>query len=100
MVMDTLLRRKINGNGGGSKMRLVVAYITIFLLSIAFLIATDMLTGMDLTTAVEILKESFSVTTREEDMVIVILLLLPLLIPFVTYMRGCRKKTGSLRNPD
>ncbi|MFH5183332.1 hypothetical protein ACHHV8_12295 [Paenibacillus sp. TAB 01] len=100
MVMDTLLRRKIYGNGGDSKMRMVVAYITIFLLSIAFLIATDMLTGMDLTTAVEILKESFSVTTREENMVIVILLLLPLLIPFVTYMRGRRKKTGSLRNPD
>lgn len=79
-------------------MKIVVAYITIFLVSMLFLVTTDIITGMKFTTAVDVLKESFSVTPTTGYVLIAFLLSCPILTPIVTFVKH-RKKTKSLRNP-
>jgi hypothetical protein len=80
-------------------MRIVFAYITIFLLSLFFLVITDMVTGMKFSEAINVLKESFSVITTAEYVIILMLLISPILAPLITFMKR-RRKTKSLRNPN
>ncbi|MDD9268360.1 hypothetical protein ACFPES_15070 [Paenibacillus sp. GCM10023248] len=60
-------------------MRVIVAYATIFITSLSYLVITDVVTGMKLGEAIDVLRESFYVGTTLEYWAFVILILVPVL---------------------
>jgi hypothetical protein len=75
-------------------MKLSFVYISLFVLSISFLIASDVLQGLKLWTAIHIIKEGFSVVSTTEKSLIFITFLWPLLSPLVDFMKRKNKYGG------
>ncbi|MGG1520240.1 hypothetical protein ABE504_33025 [Paenibacillus oryzisoli] len=61
-------------------MRVIIAYFTIFIVSLSFLVITDVVTGMQLSEALDVLKESFDVFAPGEYWIIGLLVLFPILL--------------------
>ncbi|MFC5650325.1 hypothetical protein ACFPYJ_14535 [Paenibacillus solisilvae] len=64
-------------------MKIIVAYISILLLSLSFLVIADVLAGMPLSTAIHVQIESFNVSSLSENVAIVLLMIIPILTPFM-----------------
>jgi hypothetical protein len=79
-------------------MKIAFIYVILFILSLGFIIATDLLSGWSLDESLTVIRESFSGTTFAESFFALIALLSPFLSPIAKLWKNKRNastKTGA-----
>lgn len=79
-------------------MKILAVYVVLFLSTLAFLVFVDVLTGMKLSEAIGILKESFTVTSRADNAIIFVALFVPFYPPLTAWIKR-RKKSKRRQSP-
>ncbi len=74
-------------------MKVVILFFVCICLSLSFLIAVDLLSGLSLSEAIQVLSDSFSTTTLQEYLIIFIFLTFPFITAFITFMRKRKQKS-------
>ncbi|UJF31684.1 hypothetical protein [Paenibacillus hexagrammi] len=75
-------------------MRVLSAYVSILLISLSFLLITDLVAGMKLSTAIDIMKRAYFSSTRMEEFILIFILLYPI-INYTVKKAFFRSKNGS-----
>ncbi|MBD0382925.1 hypothetical protein [Paenibacillus sedimenti] len=76
-------------------MKILVAYFVLFLSTLVFLVFMDILSGMKLWEAIEILKESLSVTSKAENAIILVALFVPFYSPLTAWIKRRKRRSQS-----
>jgi len=74
------------------RLKRIMIYLFLFALSMAFFIATDLLSGMSLPEALSIFRGAYAVVTYDEYAVIAIAILAPFVPPAADYIRRRRRE--------
>ncbi|WP_028610214.1 hypothetical protein [Paenibacillus harenae] len=75
-------------------MKMPVVFVTILLLSLIYLVVTDLIVGFTFPEAVRTLVQSLAVVTVQEKFIIIVVFLVPFFIPIVRSIWK-RKKAAS-----
>lgn len=74
-------------------MKVVILFFVCICLSLSFLIAVDLISGLSLPEAIQVLTDSFSTTTLQEYVIIFVCLTIPFVSAFISFMKKRKQKS-------